>query len=48
MAALRSQILLVGRLAQLTLLAYAKLLRVVIVERLWAVADRPAPEEAAR
>jgi hypothetical protein len=40
--------LLVGRLGQLTLLAYVKLLRVVIAERLWSIEDRPEPEEAAR
>ena len=47
-ATLRSQLLLVGRLGQLTLVAYLKLLRVVIAERLWVTEDRPAPEEAAR
>jgi hypothetical protein len=45
---LRSQILLVGRLGKLTVLAYAKLLRVVIAERLWAIEERPASEEAVR
>jgi hypothetical protein len=40
--------LLVGRLGQLTVLAYLKLLRVVIAERLWAIDDRREPEEAAR
>jgi hypothetical protein len=40
--------LLVGRLGQLTVLAYVKLLRVVIAERLWAIEDRREAEEAAR
>ena len=46
---LRSQLLLVGRAGQLTLVAYLKLLRVVIVERLWMIdGDHRQPEEAAR
>jgi hypothetical protein len=28
--------------------AYLKLLRVVIAERLWVIEDRPPPQEAAR
>ncbi len=32
---MRSQLLLVRRLGQLTVVAYLKLLRVVIMERLW-------------
>jgi hypothetical protein len=34
---LQSQLVLVGRLGQLTLVAYLKLLRVVLAERLWAI-----------
>ena len=36
-ATLQSQLVLVGRLGQLTLVAYLKLLRVVLAERLWAI-----------
>jgi hypothetical protein len=42
---LRSQLVFVGRLGQLTLVAYLKLLRVVIAERLWSVDDIPPPKE---
>ena len=42
---LRSQFVFVGRLGQLTLVAYLKLLRVVIAERLWSVDDIPPPKE---
>jgi len=35
----------VGRLGQLTLVAYLKLLRVVIAERLWSADDTPPPKE---
>jgi hypothetical protein len=47
-AALRSQLLLVGRLGQLTLVAYLKLLRVVVAERLWVIEDRPTQQEVNR
>ena len=43
---MRSQLLLVGRLGQMTLLAYLKLLRVVIAERLWMIEDHREHEEA--
>jgi hypothetical protein len=42
---LRSQLVLVGRLGQLTLLAYLKLAWVVIAERLWVVEDIPPQKE---
>jgi hypothetical protein len=42
---LRSQFVFVGRLGQLTLVAYLKLLRVVLAERLWSVDDIPSPKE---
>jgi hypothetical protein len=45
-AALRSQLLFVGRFGQLTLVAYLKLLRIVVAERLWVIEDRPLPQEA--
>jgi hypothetical protein len=44
---LRKQLLLVKRFGQLTLVAYLKLLRVVITERLWAIPPRVAPVTAA-
>jgi len=40
--------LLVGRLGQLTLVAYLKLLRVVVAERLWSIEDRPTQQEVNR
>jgi hypothetical protein len=42
---LQSQLVFLGRLGQLTLVAYLKLLRVVIAERLWSVDDIPPPKE---
>jgi len=42
---LQSQLVFLGRLGQLTLVAYLKLLRVVIAERLWSVDDMPPPKE---
>ena len=42
---LRSQLVFLGRLGQLTLVAYLKVLRVVIAERLWSVDDIPPPKE---
>jgi hypothetical protein len=42
---LRSQLVIVGRFAQLTLVAYLKVVRVVIAERLWAVDDVPPQKE---
>jgi hypothetical protein len=39
-ATLRSRILLVRRLGELTVVAYVKLLRTVIAERLWAIPAR--------
>lgn len=39
-ATLRKQLLLVRRFGQLTVVAYLKLLRVVISERLWAIPPR--------
>lgn len=42
---LRSQLVLVGRLGQLTILAYLKLVWVVITERLWVVDDIPPQKE---
>jgi len=39
-ATLRSKVLLARRLAQLTVVAYVKLLRIVMVERLWAIPPR--------
>jgi hypothetical protein len=44
-ATLQSQLVFLGRLGQLTLVAYLKLLRVVIAERLWSVDDIPPPKE---
>ena len=41
---MRSQLVIVGRLGQLTLVAYLKLLRVVIAERLWASRRPPTAE----
>jgi len=42
---LQSQLVFLGRLGQLTLVAYLKLLRVVVAERLWSVADITPPKE---
>jgi hypothetical protein len=42
---LQSQLVFLGRLGQLTLVAYLKVLRVVIAERLWSVDDIPPPKE---
>jgi hypothetical protein len=42
---LQSQLVFLGRLGQLTLVAYLRLLRVVIAERLWSVDDIPPPKE---
>jgi hypothetical protein len=44
-ATLQSQLVFLGRLGQLTLVAYLKLLRVVIAERLWSVDDISPPKE---
>jgi hypothetical protein len=44
-ATLQSQLVFLGRLGRLTLVAYLKLLRVVIAERLWSVDDIPPPKE---
>ena len=44
-ATLQSQLVFLGRLGQLTLVAYLKLLRVVIAERLWSLDDIPPPKE---
>jgi len=44
-ATLQSQLVFLGRLGQLTLVAYLKLLRVVVAERLWSVADITPPKE---
>jgi hypothetical protein len=42
---LQSELVFLGRLGQLTLVAYLKLLRVVIAERLWSLDDIPPPKE---
>jgi hypothetical protein len=42
---LQSQLVFLGRLGQLTLVAYLKLLRVVIAERLWSLDDIPPQKE---
>jgi hypothetical protein len=44
-ATLQSQLVFLGRLGQLTLVAYLKLLRVVIAERLWSVDDLSPSKE---
>ena len=44
---MRRQLVLLGRLAQLTVVAYLKLVWVVIAERLWAVDEAPARKESA-
>jgi hypothetical protein len=44
-ATLQSHLVFLGRLGQLTLVAYLKLLRVVIAERLWSVDDISPPKE---
>jgi len=44
-ATLQSHLVFLGRLGQLTVVAYVKLLRVVIAERLWSVDDISPPKE---
>ncbi|HVV52405.1 MAG TPA: hypothetical protein VHO06_22250 [Polyangia bacterium] len=46
---MRSQLSFAGRFAQLTVVAYLKLVRVALAERLWAVGPRrPRPAAGAR